>query len=528
VALVLLIACANIANLLLARATTRAREIAVRTTLGAGRARLVRQLLAESLVLGLLGGAAGIALAYWGVQALVSLLPSSLPKVNAIRVDSTVLGFALAISAMASFAFGIAPACFAANLGLQTSLREGSAAAGESAGRRRTRSLLATAEIALAMVLLVAAGLLLRSYARMTAIDLGFRSEHVLKVNLSLPRSQYQTPEQWLAFTDELMSRIHSQPGLQDSAIVVPTPIADQQINLPFEIVGAPALESGATRTADYVVVTPRYFQVLGIPLLAGRSFDPRDVMAQPRVALISRTMARTFFPDRNPIGQELRFAFPGQNDAPRTIIGIVGDLRDSLPGKLPGPMMYVPFAQSPIWGGDIVVRSTLDAAAVVAALRREVAQVDKDLPLGDISELPEAVQGSLAQPRFRTLLLTLFAGMALVLAATGIFGVISYSVSRRTQEIGVRVALGASRRVILGMVLRETLALALVGAAAGALGTFGLARFLKSFLFEVSAYDAATLAAVAGVLGLVVVAAGWLPARRALRINPIEALRCD
>jgi putative ABC transport system permease protein len=274
------------------------------------------------------------------------------------------------------------------------------------------------------------------------------------------------------------------------------------------------------------VVITPEYFRVMGIPLLAGRSFDQRDVMAQPRVTLISRTMARTYFPDQDPIGQELRFAFPGQSDAPRTIIGIVGDLRDTAPGKEPGPMMYVPFAQSPIWGGDIVVRSSLDAAAVVAALRREVAQVDKDLPLGDIAQLPDAIQGSLAQPRFRTLLLALFGAMALVLAATGIFGVISYSVSRRTQEIGIRVALGASRGLILRMMLRETVGLAATGIAAGTLGALGLARFLGSLLFGVSPFDPLTLATVAGILGLVALAACCLPARRAMRVDPMVALR--
>ena len=528
VALVLLIACANIANLLLARATTRSREIAVRTTLGAGRSRIMRQLLAESLVLGLLGGAAGMALAYWGVHALAALLPQSLPKVNAIRVDSTVLGFGLALCAIASCVFGLAPALFAAHLGLQTNLREGSAGAGESGARRRTRSVLAAAEIALAMVLLVAAGLLLRSYARMAAIHPGFSAEHVLKVNLSLPRVQYRTPQQWVAFADDLLARLHQEPGLQDAALVVPAPIADQQVTLPFDIVGAPALEAGATRTADYVAVSPEYFRVMEIPLLAGRSFDRHDLMDQPRVTLISRNMARTYFPNQNPIGQELRFAFPGQSDAPRTIIGIVGDLRDTAPGKEPGPMMYVPFAQSPFWGGDLVVRSSLDASAVVAALRREVARVDKDLPLGDIAQLPEAIRGTLAQPRFRTLLLGLFALMALALAATGIFGVISYSVSRRRQEIGIRAALGASRGALLRMVLRETLGLTLAGVAAGALGALALARLFQGFLFEVSALDGATFALVAALLSLVALAAGWFPARRAMRVDPMTALRCE
>src|SRR6266478_5141953 len=311
VGLVLLIACANIANLLLTRATSRTREIAVRTTLGAGRRRIVRQLLSETAVLGLLGGAAGIELAYWGVQGLSSLLPASVPRVNAIRVDIVVLGFALLLSAIASCAFGLAPALFAANSNLQASLREGGGRSGESGNRRRARNLLAAGEIALAMVLLVAAGLLLRSFGKLMAVSPGFDAQHVVKADISLPQFQYSKPQQWTAFSDELLRRIQARPGLQDAAVAVPRPIVDGFINLGFDIVGNPPVSAGSSRTADYVSVSTDYFRVMGIPLMAGRFFDAYDNFSGPRVAVISEAMARHYFPNQDPLDKRLMFGFP-------------------------------------------------------------------------------------------------------------------------------------------------------------------------------------------------------------------------
>src|SRR6266700_2994046 len=299
VGLVLLLACANIANLLLTRATSRSKEIAVRTALGARRARITRQLLSETAVLGLLGGATGIALAYWGVKALSSLLPSSLPQMNPIRVDYFVLGFALLLSAIAGVAFGLVPAMFAANADIQNTLREG-ARSGESRNRRRARSFLAVAEISLAMVLLVTAGLLLRSFANLTSVSPGFDVQHVMKADISLPRFQYSTPQQWTAFSDELLARIQTEPGLQDSAVVVPRPIADGQVNLGFDIVGNPPLSAGTSRTANYVAASPDYFRVMGIPLLAGRLFNQHDISTALRVSVISEAMARIYFPNQD------------------------------------------------------------------------------------------------------------------------------------------------------------------------------------------------------------------------------------
>jgi predicted permease len=525
VGMVLLIACANIANLLLTRATSRSKEIAVRTALGAGRARIIRQLLSETAVLGLLGGAVGIALAYWGVKALSSLLPSSLPQMNPIRVDYFVLGFALLLSAIAGVAFGLVPAMFAANADIQNTLREG-ARSGESRNRRRARSFLAVAEISLAMVLLVTAGLLLRSFSKLMSVSPGFDAQHIVKADISLPQFQYSTPQQWAAFSEELLGRIQSDPGLQDSAVVVPRPIADRNVKLPFDIVGNPPSSAGASRTANFVSVSPGYFHVMGIPLLAGRFFNQHDISSAPRVSIISEAMARLYFPNQDPLGKQLTFGFPPSGEAMREIVGIVGNVRDVALGQNPGAMMYVPYAQAPFWGANLVVKSTLSTSSVAAAIRQEVQKMDKDIPVTDVAKMPDLIVASLAQPRFRTFLLGLFAAMALVLAATGIFGVISYSVSCRTNEIGIRVALGASSGAILRMVVRETLVLTFVGLALGVPSALAASHLVGHMLFGVSANDPATLAAVAFALAAVATLAGYVPARRAMCVDPMVALR--
>jgi predicted permease len=530
VGVVLLIACANIANLLLTRATSRSKEIAVRTALGAGRARIIRQLLSETAVLGLLGGAVGVALAYWGVKALSSLLPSSLPQMNPIRVDYFVLGFALLLSGIASCAFGLVPALFAANSNLQSSLREGGGRTGESRNRRRARSFLAAGEISLALVLLVAAGLLLRSFSKLMSVSPGFDVQHIVKADISLPQFQYSKPQQWTAFSDELLARIQSDPGLQDSAIAVPRPIADLRVTLPFDIVGSPALSesAAASRTTSYVSISPGYFHVMNIPLLSGRLFDQRDIMSSSSVTIISKAMAQRYFPNQDPLGKQIIFGFPPAPGAMHEIVGIVGDVRDNSLGQDPRPMVYVPYTQAPFWGANVVVKSILSPSSVAATIRQEVQKIDKDLPVTDVAMMPDIIEASVAQPRFRTFLLGLFGAMALVLAATGIFGVISYSVSRRTNEIGIRVALGASRGTILRMVLRETLVLTFAGLAVGLPCALAASRLLGNMLFGVSASDPATIAIVAITLAVVAALAGYIPARRAMRVDPMVALRYE
>ena len=525
VGLVLLIACANVANLLLSRATSRSKEVAIRIALGAGKRRIARQLLTECAILGILGGLIGTLVAYWGVASLVPLLPESLPRFHSVRVDGWVLVFALVLSLATSLVFGLAPVLSVAGSDPHKELGEG-ARAGEPAGPRRARALLAVGEIALAMILLIGAGLLMRSFAQLTSVNPGFEPKHVVKAMVSLPQFQYSTPKQWDAFAEELATRLQAQPGMQDSAIAGPLPIVDCCVTLGFQIVGNPPLEEGAADTANYVPVSPRYFGVMGIPLVRGRLFNESDSSSTPAVALISQALAKRYFPNEDPLGRHLTFGFPANGVVSREIVGIVGDIHDVSLGKEPGPMLYVPFAQAPLYGAEVVVKSMLSTSAVVGAIRAVTHGIDKNLPVTDIAQLPNALNASVAQPRFRTLLLGLFGAIALILSAVGIFGVISYSVSRRTHELGIRMALGAQPGSVLGMILRETLALTLIGIAVGVSCALAAARLITHLLFKVTPYDPVTLGLVSLVLVAVGALAGYIPARRAMRVDPMVALR--
>jgi predicted permease len=527
VGLVLLIACTNVANLLLSRATWRSKEIAIRIALGAGKRRIARQLLTECAILGLLGGLTGTLVAYWGVATLVPLLPSSLPKFHSIRVDSWVLVFAFVLSLATTLVFGLAPVLSAAGSDPHKELGEG-ARAGESAGPRRARTFLAVAEIALAMVLLTGAGLLMRSFSELTSVNPGFEPDHVVKAMVSLPQFQYSTPRQWAAFSEELMTGLQAQPGMQDLAIAGPLPIVDCCITLAFQIVGNPPLQAGTDDSANYVPVSPRYFSVMGIPLLRGRLFNESDSSSSAPVALISEALAKHYFPNEDPLGRHLLFGFPANGIVSREIVGIVGDIHDVSLGKEPGPMLYVPFAQAPLYGAEVVVKSMLSTSAVVGAIRAVTHGIDKNLPVTDIAQLPNALNASVAQPRFRTLLLGLFGAIALILAAVGIFGVISYSVSRRTRELGIRMALGAQPGSVLSMIMRETLALTLIGIAVGIPCAVATARLITHLLFKVTPYDPVTLALVPLVLIAVGALASYIPARRAQRVDPMVVLRYE
>ena len=528
VGLVLLIACANVANLLLSRATSRAKEFAIRAALGAGRSRILRQLLTESAVLGLAGAALGIGLAYWGVQGLSGLLPPDFPHAESIRVDGSVLAFALILSIGASVLFGLAPALFAADLRLQTTLQESAGRPGEGKGRRRARNLLVTVEVALAMVLLVGAGLLIRSFAALMSVNPGFETQKILLAEVSLPRFQYSMPQQWVAFSNELLARVQAEPDLRDAAIALPLPMVDQCATMAFQIANNGPLRSGKTSTADYVTVSPDYFHVVGIPLLRGRYFGQQDSMSTPRVAIISEELARIYFPHRDPLGQQLIFGLPPDNDVKREIVGVVGDVRDEALNKTPGPMLYVPFAQAPLWGVGLVIKTSSSADAAAHALRQKVQEVDRDLPVTDIQWMSAAVDASLGQTRLRTWLLGLFGALALILAAVGIFGVISYSVSRRTHEFGIRMALGASKDEILRLVLKEALRLAVAGVAVGIIAALGLTRLISSLLYAVRPTDPATLIVLPLVLIGAALLAAYLPARRATKVDPMVALRYE
>jgi putative ABC transport system permease protein len=527
VSLVFLIACVNIANLLLARATTRSKEMAVRIALGASRRRIAGQLLTESVLLGLFGGVLGVLLAWGSVTAFASAVPSGVPQLHPIRVNGSVLGFALVLSLAASLLFGLAPVLFTFRSDPQANLRDGSRA-GEAGGAQRARNFLAAAEIAVAMVLLAGAGLVLRSFAHLLSVSPGFETEHLVKAEVSLPRYQYAKPEQWRGFMDQLMMRLQTQRGLEKSALAVPLPILDDSVNLSFTIAGNPPLQQGKANMANYVSASPGYFQVMGVSLIHGRPFSVDDTAMTPPVALISETLARRYFPNQNPVGRHIVFGFPPNGNVSREIVGVVADIHDVSLAKEPGPMMYVPFAQEPFWGAEIVVKSGRSAADVAAAIQAETHNIDPGLPVTKVETLPQAMNASLAEPRFRTLLLAIFGAIALVLATVGIYGVISYSVSRRTREIGVRMALGASPASLRRLVLGESAKLALFGLAAGIPAALASARFLSSMLFSVTPADPLTFIGVALLLTMVALAAAYFPARRAMCVDPMTALRCE
>jgi putative ABC transport system permease protein len=500
--------------------------MATRIALGATRPRIVRQLLTESALLALLGAVAGVLLAAWAVGILQPLLPPDVTRISTIHVGGAVLAFAVVVSTAAALLFGLTPALLAAPSAVQMDIKDGSERTGHRGGRR-TRSVLAVAQLSLAMVLLVAGGLLIRSFALVTSVNPGFDPARVIEAEISLPRFQYSTPAQWAAFSRELVAKLHGQPGLGDSALGAPLPMDRQgAATLPFTIVNAPAPAPGKTPTADYATVSSDYFRVMDIPLVRGRLFSDGDGPDNAKVAIISDTLARRFFPDQNPIGRRMRFGFPPNGDASREIVGVVGDVRDVALSRTPGPLMYVPFAQEPLWGGEVVARTSLSDASAAAGIRQAVYSIDKNLPVTDIAPLEDMLGKSIAQERFRTFLLGSFSAIALLLAIVGLFGVISYSVSQRTREIGIRIALGADRGEILRLVLGQGTKLALVGVGAGLAGALALSRVMTGLLYGVSATDPLTFGSVAVVLFGVAVAACYIPALRALRVEPMSALR--
>ena len=449
-------------------------------------------------------------------------------QISSIHIEAPVLGFALFLSLASALAFGLAPALLATSTELQANIKEG----GERTGQRRgqhARSLLAIVETSLAMVLLVGGGLLIRSFALVTSVNPGFDPKNVTEAEVSLPQFQYSRPQQWTAFADALLARLRAQPGLQDLALAAPLPMDRQgQANFEFSIVGDAPLPPGKSITANYETVSPDYFHVMRIPLLRGRLFSERDSPSNPKVAIISETLARRHFPNQNPIGRQMRFGFPPNSDVAREIVGVVGDVRDEALSQKPGPIMYVPFSQVPLYGGEVVVRSGMTVSSVAAGIREAVHSIDKDLPVTGVESFPDTLGQSISRERFRTLLLGSFSAMALLLAAVGIFGVVSYSASQRRHEIGIRMAVGAQRRDVLRLILGQGARLALCGLCIGAVFALLLTRLMKSLLYNVSSTDPLTFGVVAIILLGVAVIACYIPARRAMRVDPMVALRYD
>lgn len=522
---VLLIACANLANLLLARATARHREISIRAALGAGRGRLVRQLLTESVVLAICGGVAGIILARWGLDGLLALAPTSLPRISEIHLDSGVLLFSLALSVVTGIAFGIAPALLAARTDMNEALKQGTRGSTEGGIRGRLRSALVVIEVVFALVLLGGAGLLARSFIQLAHVDPGFNPENATLLRLSLPQRKYAQPEQQTAFANGLLERLKALPGVQAVGLTHSMPLVGDYV-LGFIIEGRPALDPSEEPSTNYYAVTPDYFRAMGIRLVRGRLFTAQDDAKAPRVAIINETMARQYFPNEDPIGKRIHITNGPQTW--REIVGIVGDIKQYGVDKATSAQSYEPFAQVPFTSLNVVIRTNGSSAAVLGSLRPAVYAVDKDQPVGAIRPLEEIMAESIARQRFAMTLLTVFSAVALVIAAVGIYGVMAYNVVQRTGEFGIRMALGAQQRDVLRLVLTQGGKLIGLGLAIGLLATLGASRAMGSMLFNTSAYDPLTLSSITLLLGAVALVACFFPANRATKVNPIEALRTE
>ena len=527
VGFVLLIACVNVANLLLVRAAARESEIVIRAALGAGRGRIVRQLLTESLLLALVGGAAGAALAAWTTKMLVALGPKGIPRLDQARVDGVALLFALGISLLAGVLFGLAPAFQTSRTDLSGVIREGTRGSKGRTGTR-ARGLLVVVEMALAVVLLAGAGLLIRSFARLQNVDPGFRTAHVLTFNLELPEKKYSDNEKLRAFTTALVERMEHLPGVTAAAVTVSgLPFGGNDMNLTFTVAGRPPAPPDKEDAIRIGIATPGYFQLLGIPVLRGRELTGEDRNGGRQAVVINQAAVRRFFPGEDPMGKRINLGW-SDNGVVRggEVVGIVADFKQDALEREIEPQLFLPYDQAPLESLSIVLRSAADPQTLAAAIRPAVRALDSDLPVYGLQPMAGLVTTATSQSRFYMLLLGGFAAIALVLAAVGIYGVIAYAVRQRTQEIGIRMALGASRDRVLGMVVRQGLALALLGAAAGLLGAFLATRGLRGLLYEVSVSDPMTYAGVALVLLAVATVATYLPARRAARTEPQLALR--
>jgi len=524
VSFVLLIACVNVANLLLARAVSRQRELAIRIALGAGRGRLVRQILTESVLLGVGGGALGIALADWLVRLFVSLAPPSYPRLSEIGLDPFVLAFTLAVSVMTGVVFGLVPALLTAGTDPNVALREGGKSA--TSGARRVARLLVTVEIALALVLVAGAGLMAKSLTRLESEPTGLRVDHLLTFRLDLTSARYQEPANVRAFFHDLVARLDGVAGVESAGAIHMLPLQSWGWNGVPTIEGHPGFPEGQEPLAEYRVVTPDYFRTMGIPLVRGRMFTGRDTEASTPVLLINEAAAKRFFPDEDPIGRRMRGGFASEF---AEIVGVVADVRQARLDMASRAEVYFPHDQAPWTGMSVAVRiGGRDPLALVPTVRQQVADLDPDLPVTAVGTMERVVADSARQPRLSSVLIGLFAALAAVLAVVGIYGVMAYSVTQRTREIGIRVAVGARAGSVLGLVLREALALAVIGLVVGLGATLGLTRLLASQLYQVSATDPLVLGAAAAGILVVSLAAGFVPAWRALRVDPLIALRAE
>jgi len=544
VGLVLLIACANVANLLLARAATRRREMAVRVALGASRWRMARQLLTESLLLAVVGGGLGLLLAQWGVELILAFAGNSIPRTGEISLDSHVLAFTLAASAGAGVIFGLGPALQSSRADVQEALKETSRSA--TGGRHRLRQTLVVVEVALTLVLLIGAGLLIRTFYRLQQVNPGFVDEHVLSFGVSLPELKYPDERQWLNFYQQVTQKLRALPGVQEVSITSRVPMGENDWQSGFRVVGQPPPPPGQGPSMEVTIAGPDYFRTVGIPLLRGRCFTEQDnrstlseenlrgldqrhrLRAGLKTIIVDEEFARRHWPNEDPLGKQILWG-SGPNDPPLTVVGVVGRVKLYRPNEPAGFVQgYFPFFEMPDNFMRFVVKTTIDPERMIAAARREVQAVDADQPIYDVKTLTQLRSESIAPQRLNLMLLGLFAAVALALAVVGIYGVMSYEVEQRTNEIGLRVALGAQTRDVLRLVVGQAMKLALVGVAMGLMGAVALTRLMANLLFGVGATDPVTFTSVALLLTFVALLACWLPARRAAMVDPMVALRCD
>ena len=520
VGFVLLVACANVANLLLARASARQAELAVRSALGAGRVRLLRQLLTESVVLGLAGGLAGLVIAYLATRALVAMQPADLPRLGEVGVNAVVISFTLAIALATSLAFGVLPALQFSGTRLPNALRESARGYG-GAGGQRMRAALVVAEMALAVVLLVGAGLLVRSFIQLTRVNPGFRAEQALSFRVTLQSEKYRQDEPTRIRVAEFEERLRALPGVGAVAATSVLPLSGRGSMVGFAVEGAPPPPPNVNPEIAVASATPDYFRAIGAPIRRGRPFTDQDHTEAPRVVIANEAAVRRWFADQDPLGKRVN-----TNGVAREIVGIVADVLQRSPAEPAVPMLFVPFAQRTIRSVKIVVRATGDPAALATAIRTEIRALDPDLAIADITPMRQLVMRSMARPRFYTSLLSLFAAVALALAAIGVFGVTSYAVAQRAREISIRMALGAVPGDVLRMIVGRALGLSVAGIVVGLTAALALGRFIQGQLFGVTLFDPVTLGSVALALGASAALASFLPARRATKFDPASALR--
>jgi len=527
---VLLIANANVANLLLARASVRGKEIALRAAVGASRGRILRQLLTESLLLAALGGICGLVLAQWGTEALIRTVPQNIPRISTIRLDGVVLTFTLLVSLATGIVFGLVPAWQASHVDLNNSLKTGMRTGGGGEQKATLRNGLVMVEVALALVLLICAGLLLQSFARLGRVPSGLQTQRLLTAQIQLPSASYPKNENIIAFYDRFLERIRTLPGIEAASTIVPLPLSGSNMVTTFDVEEHP-LPEGQQPGAPVRVIATDYFKTVGVPVRQGRVFDETDRLDSLPVVIVNERFAAKYFPGQNVIGKRIKpgFSADDSGEKMREIVGVVGNVKHLSLRNDDSPEMYLSRTQIPFDIMSIVIRTNVSQPAnVTAAVRRELASIDPAIPLRSVHVFDEYISRSLARPQFNALLLSIFAATALILTAIGIYGVLAYSVAQRTNEIGIRIALGAAQSNIFKLVVGQAMMLVAISAAIGLLCAFAATRLLGSLLFGVSAWDPLTFGSIVFLIGLVAFLAAWIPARRASRVDPIVALRTE